>query len=102
MTGGNSHTIVFISAGVTAATVYSAAQSEEERFRALWAIGLLAVALAALSDTIPQVAGPFAVLVAVAAVARHPGALGSKLGFGPGSTTPGPAPSRPSTVRGGD
>lgn len=73
--------LVFLGALATAAVVVAKAEGEEERFRALWAIGLLFVALAALADFAPQLAGPFAALVAVAAVSRNPGALGRRLGF---------------------
>lgn len=87
--------MVFVGAGVTAAVVVASTEGEEARFRALWAIGLLSVGLAALADFAPQLAGPFAAMVAVAAVARHPGALGRRLGFGDGgggATAPSPPP----------
>lgn len=82
MTSPEATKLVFVGAGVTAAVVVASTRNEEERFKALWAIGLLTVGLAAVADFAPQLAGPFAVLIAVAAVARHPGALGQRLGFG--------------------
>lgn len=86
MTQGEASKLVFVGAGVTAAVVVATTQNEDDRFKALWAIGLLTIGLAAVADFAPQLAGPFAVLIAVAAVARHPGALGARLGFGAGDT----------------
>lgn len=92
MTSSEATKLVFIGAGATAAVVVASTSNEEERFKSLWAIGLLTIGLAALADFAPQLAGPFAVLIAVAAVARHPGSLGARLGFG---GAPAPARSAP-------
>lgn len=82
MNASQAQQVVFLGAFVTAAVVVASTNDEEQRFKALWAIGLLSVGLAAVADIAPQLAGPFAIMIAVAAVARHPGALGSRLGFG--------------------
>lgn len=91
MTSNEATKLVFVGAGVTAAVVVASTKDEDARFKALWAIGLLTVGLAAVADFAPQLAGPFAVLIAVAAVARHPGSLGSRLGFGPAAAAPRPS-----------
>lgn len=55
--------------------------------KSLWAIGVLTLGLSALSDFVPQVAGPFALLVLVALAARSRGDLGRVLGVsGAGGT----------------
>lgn len=46
-------------------------------YKRLWALGLVGLGLSVLADFVPQVAGPFAVLVAIAMIARRPGILGS-------------------------
>lgn len=99
MTSAEATKLVFVGAGVTAAVVVSTTSGEEERFKALWAIGLLTLGLAAVADFAPQLAGPFAVLIAVAAVARHPGALGSRLGFGPAASGTTTTPNRAAAAK---
>lgn len=99
MTSAEATKMVFIGAGVTAAVVVASTEDEDARFKALWAIGLLSVGLAAVADFAPQLAGPFAVLIAVAAIARHPGSLGRRLGFDGPDQTAGPA--APGERRGG-
>lgn len=84
MTSSQATRVVLISMGVLAAITLSAHRNDsnpEERVRALWAIGALGVGLAALADVAPQVAGPFALLCAVAMVSRNPGEIGRAIGF---------------------
>lgn len=51
-----------------------------DTFRSLWAIGLLTLGLAVAADFVPQVAGPFAILVGVAMAVRNSGEIGQVLG----------------------
>lgn len=70
---------------------------EGKTYKSLWAIGLLTLGLAVFADFIPQVAGPFAILVLVAMVIRNRGELGGVLAKSSSSS------SRPATTttRGG-
>lgn len=77
--------LVLIAGAAEAAIVLAAMRGEddkERRLRALWAIGVLTLVLAMAADFVPQLAAPFAVLVAVAMVTRYPGELGRALGIG--------------------
>jgi hypothetical protein len=85
-------------------------QSTEKTIKSLWAIGALAFGLAIFSDFLPQVAGPFALLVLVALAARQRGEIGTVLGTATsssaaGSSTPpaagGASTSHPSRTGGG-
>lgn len=73
--------IVFIAGMLEAGYVLIRASrgglGEGKTYRSLWAIGLLTLGLAVFADFIPQVAGPFAVLVLVAMVVRNRGELGN-------------------------
>lgn len=84
-------------------------KASEDTFRSLWAVGALTVGLSIFADFVPKIAGPAALLVLVAMVARNTGALGGVLGgAAPRKTTvskPAPLntiPRRPETIRGGN
>jgi hypothetical protein len=49
-------------------------------YKKVWATGVLTLGLGVLSDFIPEVVGPFALLVLIAAYARNQGALGGVIG----------------------
>jgi hypothetical protein len=49
-------------------------------YKKIWAIGVLTLGLGAASDFAPDLVGPFAFLVLIAAYARNQGALGSVIG----------------------
>jgi hypothetical protein len=49
-------------------------------YKKIWAIGVLTLGLGAASDFVPDLVGPFALLVLLAAYARNQGALGSVIG----------------------
>lgn len=53
-----------------------------ELYKQLWALGVVGLGLSVLADFVPQIAGPFAILVAVAMVARRPGVLGTFISQG--------------------
>jgi hypothetical protein len=99
MTSEQASRIVLLSgAGMATFTLIQASREgrpNERTFRTLWAIGLLTLGLAIFADFVPEVAGPFALLVLIAMAVRNTGALGSVIG-GAG------APARKSPpVRGG-
>lgn len=78
--------LVLIAGAAEAAIVLAAMRGEddkERRLRALWAVGVLTLGLAIAADFVPQLAAPFAILVAVAMATRYPGELGKALGIGP-------------------
>jgi len=56
--------------------------SRDETVKSLWAIGVIALGLSVAADAVPQVAGPFAILILVALAARSRGDLGAVLGVG--------------------
>lgn len=51
-------------------------------FRAVWSMALLFMLLAIMADTVPELAGPFAGLVALAILIGRKGALASIVGVG--------------------
>ena len=53
--------------------------ADGDTWKSLWAIGLLTLGLAVFADFVPQVAGPFALLVLVAMIARNRDELGGVL-----------------------
>lgn len=85
MTSEQAGRLVMVAGAAEAAVVLAAmrgSEDKEARLRALWAIGVLTLALAVAADFVPQVAAPFAILVAVAMATRYPGELGRALGIG--------------------
>lgn len=68
-------------------------EGTEKTIKSLWAIGAITLGLSIVSDFIPQIAGPFAILVLVALAARSRGELGQVLGVGtsPAAASPGSA-----------
>ena len=70
-------------------------------WRSLWAIGLVTLGLAFFADFVPQVAGPFAVLVLIAMAVRSKGELGQVIGAaGASSGVPSSSPApTPHTIR---
>lgn len=46
------------------------------RYKKIWAAGLLTAGLGVAADFVPEVVGPFAALVIIAAVAKNPGLIG--------------------------
>jgi hypothetical protein len=76
--------MVLVAGGLEAGFVLAQAKrtkrDRETVARSLYAIGLLTLALSIFADFVPEVAGPFALLVLVALAARSRGALGEVLG----------------------
>lgn len=50
---------------------------EDQSFRAIWSLALLFMLLAVLADTVPELAGPFALIVLLAVLIGRQGVLGS-------------------------
>jgi hypothetical protein len=63
----------------------------DQSFRAIWSTALLFLLLAILADTVPELAGPFALLVLMAVLIGRQGVLGSivKVGAQPAPKTGG-------------
>ena len=53
--------------------------TRERTYRSLWAIGLLTLGLAVFADFLPELAGPFALLILIAMSIRNTGVLGTVL-----------------------
>lgn len=77
-----------LEAGFVLAAAKRAKRDEETVARQLWAIGALTLGLSIFADFVPEVAGPFALLVLVALAARSRGALGEALGLNEQSARP--------------
>lgn len=70
--------IVFLAGSIEAVYVLLRANKGGTRsFKSLWAIGVLTLGLAVAADFVPEVAGPFALLVLVAMIARNRGEIGT-------------------------
>lgn len=89
MTANTSQKVVVVAGAVELAYVFADRNRAggDATYRRAWGVGILTVALAAFADVVPEVAGPFALLVAVALLAREQGSLANTLGFGPGSSS---------------
>jgi len=61
----------------------------DQSFRAVWSLALLFILLAILADTVPEIAGPFAGLVALSVVIGRKGVLAAIVGTGTGTLSPG-------------
>jgi hypothetical protein len=73
--------MVFVSGGLMATYVLIEARGKPQgSYRQLWAVGALTVGLSVFADFMPKVAGPAALLILVAMVARNTGALGGVIG----------------------
>lgn len=73
-------TVVVLTGGVLSALALIPYEGKTgSAYKKLWAAGLLTVALAAAADFVPEIVGPFAVLIIIAAVAKNPGVLGGFL-----------------------
>lgn len=85
MTTRTASTVVLL-AGALMAFYVLRSKPEGSRYKALWAVALMTLGLSVLADFAPDLAGPFAVLVMIAAYMRHKGTLGKVL---PGQGTTG-------------
>jgi hypothetical protein len=70
-------TTVIVAGGVLTALALIPAEGQTgSAYKKVWAAGLLTVALGVAADFVPEIVGPFAILVILAAVATNPGVLG--------------------------
>lgn len=85
MTSAQASRVVFVAGGIEAAFVLARAKrggiSEETTVRSLIAIGILTFGLSFFADLVPEIAGPFAILILVAMAARSRGQIAEVLGF---------------------
>lgn len=94
MTSGQAERMVLVAGGIEAGFVllrHRHSPDEGRAYKSLWAIGLLTLGLSIFADFVPEIAGPFALLVLVAMAARQRGDLGAVLGAA-GATATGPSP----------
>lgn len=82
---GNAKTIVFASGGLLIAL---ALLSGKDSYKRVWAASLWTTLLAIVADVAPQVAGPFALLIIVAAIATDQGAFGKFVAGGGSAPVP--------------
>jgi hypothetical protein len=79
--------MVFVMGGVMYVYVALWAQhtqpDEAVLMRRVVAVGIFTVGLATFADFVPEVAGPFALMLIVALAARHKGEIGKVLGRAP-------------------
>lgn len=97
MTSASAARMVLVCGGIEAiyVLVRGPGLGEEKTYKSLWAIGLLTLGLSIFADFVPEVAGPFALLVLIAMAARSRGELGQVLGASRASSTS----TRPRSVR---
>lgn len=77
MSKGGAATTVILAGGVlTALALIPAEGNSGSAYKKLWAAGLLTAALGVAADFVPEIVGPFAVLIIIAAVVRNPGVIG--------------------------
>lgn len=114
MTPEQAARVVFISGMIEAGYVLVRASrgglEDGTTYRSLWSIGLLTLGLAVFADFIPEVAGPFAILVLIAMIVRNRGELGKVISrekpepapraraSAPAPATPAPSSSSSQTV----
>lgn len=93
MTPEQASRVVFVSGTIMAVYVLLRGRKNgADPFRSLWAVGALTLGLAVAADFAPQVAGPFALLVLVAMIARNRGAIGEVIGTAASSSPPAGVP----------
>lgn len=81
--------MVLVAGGLEVAFVLARANKSggEKTYKSLWAIGLLTLGLSIFADFVPEIAGPFALLVLIAMAVQQRGALGEALGTARSSST---------------
>lgn len=104
MTPASSRTVVLVSGGLMLTFV---ALQPGPKYRRAWAAGVITLGLSVASDLVPEIAGPFAILVVLALAARQRGTLGKLIGATPPpssnsapAATHGAAPSAGATIHG--
>lgn len=72
--------VVLVSGGIMAVWVLlSQSPTKGGTYKRLWGIGALTLGLGILADFLPQIAGPFALLVLVAGATKNKGKLGGTI-----------------------
>lgn len=77
MSKGGAQTIVMVMFGLLAAVALL--KPEGSRYKQVWAAAAWSTALAVFADFVPELVGPFAVLVVIAVAVQNPGVLGGVL-----------------------
>lgn len=73
----------------------------EQTYKRMYSIFLAVVALGVAADLVPQLVGPFAILIIVAAWTKHKGALGGLVGSSAATGSRGQSPTTPGNTIGG-
>lgn len=69
--------IVLVSGGIMAVWVLvSAPKGSTKTYKRLWGIGALTLGLSIMADFLPEIAGPFALLVLAAGTVKNQGKIG--------------------------
>lgn len=77
MSKGGAATTVIVAGGVLTALALIPAEGQTgSAYKKVWAAGLLTAALGVAADFVPEIVGPFAVLIIIAAIVRNPGVIG--------------------------
>jgi hypothetical protein len=91
--------MVLVAAAFMFAAIAIKRQALPDPYRFAWAAGLITLGLSVLADTVPEVAGPAAILILMAVYWRNRGVLGSVLPQShTAATASSPAASRPTQV----
>lgn len=78
MSKSGASTLVLLSGGVLIglALLDEGSFAAGSAYRKVWAAGLLTIALGVAADFVPEIVGPFAGLIIIAAVVKNPGKIG--------------------------
>lgn len=79
MTSSTASKIVLVSGGIMAIWVLITPNEQTATFKRLWGIGALTLALSIMADFVPEIAGPFALLVLVAGGTKNKGKIGKTI-----------------------
>jgi hypothetical protein len=77
VSASSARTIVLLAGGLMFAAVYLRRDRIPDPFRFAWAAGVITLFLSVLADTVPEIAGPFAILVVMAVYWRNRAVLGT-------------------------
>lgn len=79
MSKGTATALVLLTGAIlaTLTLLHRGSLDSAKTYKRLWAAGLLTVALGVAADFVPELVGPFAILIIVGAVAYDKGTLGN-------------------------
>lgn len=79
MSKGAASILVLVSGGVLVSLALLSGDSlaSGSAYKKIWAAGLLTLGLGVAADLVPEIVGPFAVLIIIASVVKNPGKIGA-------------------------